>query len=80
VSFATITLFITSQRVFIVVSVYFIMTQSGNFWIPHRVLMVRLTTKFQPTDSEKIYYTALDKLLSLVCRIEVFFKIKLYFV
>jgi hypothetical protein len=33
VSFATITLCVVSQRVFIVVSVYFIMTQSGNFWI-----------------------------------------------
>jgi hypothetical protein len=34
VSFATITLCVASQRVFIViVVVYFIMTQSGNFWI-----------------------------------------------
>jgi len=31
VSFVTITLFVVSQRVFIV-SVYFVMTQSGNFW------------------------------------------------
>jgi hypothetical protein len=36
VSFAAITLCVTSQRVFIVVSVYFVMTQSGNFWIHHR--------------------------------------------
>jgi hypothetical protein len=33
VSFAAITLCVTSQRVFIVISVYFFMTQSGNFWI-----------------------------------------------
>jgi hypothetical protein len=32
VSFASIILRVTSQRVFIVV-VYFLMTQSGNFWI-----------------------------------------------
>jgi hypothetical protein len=31
VSFAAITLCVASQRVFIVVSVYFVMTQSGNF-------------------------------------------------
>jgi hypothetical protein len=33
VSFAAITLCVASQRVFIVVSVYFFTTQSGNFWI-----------------------------------------------
>jgi hypothetical protein len=33
VSFAAIALSVASQRVFIVVSVYFVMTQSGNFWI-----------------------------------------------
>jgi hypothetical protein len=32
VSFAAITLCVGSQRVFIVV-IYFVMTQSGNFWI-----------------------------------------------
>jgi hypothetical protein len=32
VSFAAIILYVASQRVFIVV-VYFVMTQSGNFWI-----------------------------------------------
>jgi len=31
VSFAAVTLCVASQRVFIVVSVYFVMTQSGNF-------------------------------------------------
>jgi len=36
VSFATITLCFTFQRVFIVVSVYFVMIQSGNFWIRTR--------------------------------------------
>jgi hypothetical protein len=33
VSFAAITLCVASQQVFIVVSVYFVMTPSGNFWI-----------------------------------------------
>jgi hypothetical protein len=33
VSFAVITLGVPSQRVFIVAVVYFVMTQSGNFWI-----------------------------------------------
>jgi hypothetical protein len=36
-SFAAITLYVASQRVFIVVSVYFVMTQSGNFWIHPRI-------------------------------------------
>jgi hypothetical protein len=35
VSFAAITLCVASQRVFIVV--YFVMTQSGNFWIQPRI-------------------------------------------
>jgi len=33
VSFAAISLCVTSHRVVIVVAVYFVMTQSGNFWI-----------------------------------------------
>jgi hypothetical protein len=33
VSFAAIKLCVASQRVFIFVVVYFVMTQSGNFWI-----------------------------------------------
>jgi hypothetical protein len=33
VSFATITLYVASQQVFVIVSVYFVMAQSGNFWI-----------------------------------------------
>jgi hypothetical protein len=38
VSFAAITLCVASQRVFIiVVVVYFVMTQSGNFWIYPRI-------------------------------------------
>jgi hypothetical protein len=38
VSFAAITLCAASQRVFIVVNVYFSMAQSGNFWIQPRTL------------------------------------------
>jgi hypothetical protein len=41
VSFAAITFCVASQRVFIVVIVYFIMTQSGNFWIHSRIIMYR---------------------------------------
>jgi hypothetical protein len=37
VSFATITLLVASQRVLMVVSMYFVMTQSGNFWIHPRI-------------------------------------------
>jgi hypothetical protein len=40
--FFAITLCVTSQRVFIVVSIYFFMTQSRNFWIhPHIYLQKR---------------------------------------
>jgi uncharacterized membrane protein YecN with MAPEG domain len=43
VSFAAITLYVASERVFIVVSVYFVMTQSGNFWIhPCTVFLTRV--------------------------------------
>jgi len=42
VSFATITLRVAYQRVFIVV-VYFVITQSGNFWIhPHTTKILTL--------------------------------------
>jgi hypothetical protein len=38
VSFAAIALCVASQRVFVVhVAVYFVMTQSGNFWIHPRI-------------------------------------------
>jgi hypothetical protein len=37
VSFAAINLCVASQRVFIVVVTYFVMTQSGNFWIHPRM-------------------------------------------
>jgi hypothetical protein len=43
VSFATITLYVASERVFIVVSIYFVMTQSGNFWILPRISLSLLT-------------------------------------
>jgi len=41
-SFAAITFSVASLRVFIVVFVYFVMTQSGNFWIYHLVCFVSL--------------------------------------
>jgi hypothetical protein len=45
VSFSTITLCVASQRVFIVVSVYFAMTQSGNFRIKVKVKLSLCLTK-----------------------------------
>jgi hypothetical protein len=44
VSFAAITLCVASQRVLIVASVYFVVTQSGNFWIHLHKLKVRITS------------------------------------
>jgi hypothetical protein len=41
VSFAAIILFVASQRVIPKVSIYFVMTQSGNFWIHPCMLMMR---------------------------------------
>jgi hypothetical protein len=42
VSFVAINLCVASQRVFIVVIVYFVMTQSGNFWIHPDMFISRL--------------------------------------
>jgi hypothetical protein len=44
VSFAAIILCVTSQRVFIVAVVYFVMTQSGNVWIHPRMWVIYLCT------------------------------------
>jgi hypothetical protein len=41
VSFAAITFCVASQRAFIVI--YFVMTQSGNFWIHPRILRMKLS-------------------------------------
>jgi hypothetical protein len=40
VSFAAITICDVSQPEFIVVRVYFVMTQSGNFWIHPRIIKI----------------------------------------
>jgi hypothetical protein len=56
VSFAAITLCVTSYRVFIVV-VYFVMTQSGNFWIHPRTyvsIVIQLTVFI---DGSTVQYT-----------------------
>jgi hypothetical protein len=45
-SFAAITLCVASQRVFIVVVIYFVMTQSGNFWIHPRMIFFYCTRTF----------------------------------
>jgi hypothetical protein len=47
-SFDTITLCVASERVFIVV--YFVMTQSGNFWIHPRILPLRFYFVFLKSD------------------------------
>jgi hypothetical protein len=49
-SFTAITLCVVSQRVFVVVVVvvvvvYFVMTQSGNFWIYLRTFKLSIETK-----------------------------------
>jgi hypothetical protein len=45
VSFVAISLCVASQRVFVVIVVfYFVMTQSGNFWIHPRTLTVSSET------------------------------------
>jgi hypothetical protein len=41
VSFVAITICVASQRVF-VVAVYFVMTQSGNFWIRPPIAITNL--------------------------------------
>jgi hypothetical protein len=47
VSFAAITFCVGSQRVFVVV--YFVMTQSGNFWInPHTSWVISISYAFLP--------------------------------
>jgi hypothetical protein len=44
-SFAATNLCVTSQRVFIVVSLYFVMTQSGNFWLLIRICFMMLVSQ-----------------------------------
>jgi hypothetical protein len=46
VSFVAITLCVASQRVFVVVVVYFVMTQCGKFWIDPRIPENELLAKF----------------------------------
>jgi hypothetical protein len=54
VSFAAITLCVASQGVFIVV-VYFVMTQSGNFWIHPRTCLPHLILLDRPNNiSQKV--------------------------
>jgi len=59
VIFAAITLCVASQRVIIVLSVYFIMTQSENFWIHHRIYRhfheLLMTWKGLPSNKPYLY-------------------------
>jgi hypothetical protein len=52
VSFAAITLCVASQRVFIFV-VYFVMTESGNFWIQPRTSPLILLILISSIDIQK---------------------------
>jgi len=48
VSFAAITLCVASQRVSIVIVVYFVTTQSGYFWIQPRIVPHVLYPELSP--------------------------------
>jgi hypothetical protein len=53
VSFAAMTLYVASQQVFIVVVViYFVMTQSGNFWIHLRIHISEPSNSFSYRESK----------------------------
>jgi hypothetical protein len=74
-SFAAITLYVASQRVFIFVSVYFVMTQFGNFWIHPRMWLYEWMTDWLthsptdlwPTDCHR-YTVSLQLFKETVCR------------
>jgi hypothetical protein len=61
-NFADMTFCVASQRVFIVVSVYFVMTQSGNFWIhPRMQLSISFSKEFVPTETQgQVWETGVD--------------------
>jgi hypothetical protein len=62
VSFAAIKICVACQRVFIVVGVYFVMTQSGNFWIPSYVSNI---------DNRNSFFVSLWCSVSVfLCRVE----------
>jgi hypothetical protein len=66
VNFAIITLCVASQRVFTFVSVYFIMTQSGNFWIhPRTTDEKKEWDKDCSQDSGKNFICCMKKVISL---------------
>jgi hypothetical protein len=54
VSFAVITLYVASQRVFVVVVVVSLSSQSGNFWIHPRILQFLLLLSCQMFMSQEI--------------------------
>jgi hypothetical protein len=60
VRFAAITQCVASQRVFIFVSLYFVITQSGNFWIHPRILiaisLVKVTTQVQHNTRKMVMF------------------------
>jgi hypothetical protein len=63
VSFAPTTLCVASQRVFIVVSVYFVTNQSGNFWIHPRRRFLRYNGE---SSSEALGFLVYITMLSLL--------------
>jgi hypothetical protein len=54
VSFAAITSCVDSQRVLIIVSVYFVMTQSGDFWIHPRMFVTICNDVLSTSKREKV--------------------------
>jgi hypothetical protein len=57
VNFAAITLCVASQRVFVVVVIYFVTTQSGNFWIHSRIIGSSVSTAYILTELESNSYS-----------------------
>jgi hypothetical protein len=55
VSFAAITLCVASQRVFTVVSIYFVMDQSGNFCIHPRIGLVNKISEMTVRNSIRVF-------------------------
>jgi hypothetical protein len=47
VSFVVITLCIASQRVFVFVGIYSVMTQSGNFWLHSRIRLITVPELYE---------------------------------
>jgi hypothetical protein len=65
VSFAAITLCVTSQRVSIVV--YLVSTQSGNFWIHPRIKVTDLFLIFNRLCNDEVFISPIWQVVLFVC-------------